>query len=556
MVYLFGRTTKHLPLLEMEDTYSTLRLNKKGRWYSKLCIFCMLFCIMSLVIGLLYLLELYHPIAKTAPLPSELPSDFVPSVTVPPEDMDHREEMRHNSFLTLLHQTHQVIDKNNCWICMQFPAYVDEGIPLLQVPLPFEASCYALHIAMLKVELIRVFSSLVTSRSTTRTSTTSLYTHYDKDILQSGNCSEVILPNATFPFSNIFTPLSLVKNDSTPPLHRDTREIPFLKMRQRSVLGSICIRSNGTANMGNSTNCNMTFEVSSQEITVPLYVGDSVYFICGSRAYIWLPVNWGGCCHLGLVTPALSVKSTAEVNRASRTLRGRRSVDQGDTVGEIAGDVLKAFVPWYGPAINSRNIRRLSRLLEATIEETAGVIENITVELKALRLVALQNRVGPDMMLAERGGVCRVIGSSCCTYVPDSSTSVREAVKRLYDIGAQAHSDVGPWDPVGSFWNALSAWGWKIGMFLVTIFLVVIGCCVLINCLPMCCQCLGRMLKPPPMPPVTVTNALIMRDIVTQQLMDIDISDNSPTDTNTVDYVNERNEAHYSNSRPIYEHVH
>ncbi|KAJ1099688.1 hypothetical protein NDU88_004787 [Pleurodeles waltl] len=68
-------------------------------------------------------------------------------------------------------------------------------------------------------------------------------------------------------------------------------------------------------------------------------------------------------------------------------------------------------------------------------------------------------------------------------------------------------------------------------------------------------ECLGRLLNPPPMPPVTLTNALIMRDIVTQQLMDIDISDNAPSSVNTVDYVNERNEAHYSNSRPIYEHV-
>ncbi|KAJ1099264.1 hypothetical protein NDU88_004367 [Pleurodeles waltl] len=69
-------------------------------------------------------------------------------------------------------------------------------------------------------------------------------------------------------------------------------------------------------------------------------------------------------------------------------------------------------------------------------------------------------------------------------------------------------------------------------------------------------DCFGRLLKPPPMPPVTLTNALIMRDVVTQQLMDIDISDNAPPSVNRVDYVNERNEPHYSNSRPIYEHVH
>ncbi|KAJ1097575.1 hypothetical protein NDU88_002693 [Pleurodeles waltl] len=68
-------------------------------------------------------------------------------------------------------------------------------------------------------------------------------------------------------------------------------------------------------------------------------------------------------------------------------------------------------------------------------------------------------------------------------------------------------------------------------------------------------QVFGASVETTPMPPVTLTNALIMRDVVTQQLMDIDISDNAPSSVNTVDYVNERNDAHYSNSRPIYEHV-
>ncbi|KAJ1198996.1 hypothetical protein NDU88_002834 [Pleurodeles waltl] len=129
--------------------------------------------------------------------------------------------------------------------------------------------------------------------------------------------------------------------------------------------------------------------------------------------------------------------------------------------------MLAAFVPWYGPAINSRNIRRLSRLLEATIDETAGILENITVELKAVRLVSLQNRMVLDMMLAERG---------------------------------------------------------------------------------------GRMITPPPVPPITVSNALIMREVVTQQLMDIDISDNVPQPhIVSPDPANERTNVLYTTMLPIYE---
>lgn len=148
------------------------------------------------------------------------------------------------------------------------------------------------------------------------------------------------------------------------------------------------------------------------------------------------------CSHLGFVLPAIAIKDIKNLRRDIQRhapRKGRRSVDERDTASEIAGDILKGVIPWIGPHINSRDIRRLSRLLEATINETTSILENITVELQAVRLVSLQNRMVLDMMLAESGGVCKIIGASCCTYVPDSSDTVREAKKKCI-IQVQKHT--------------------------------------------------------------------------------------------------------------------
>jgi hypothetical protein len=41
--------------------------------------------------------------------------------------------------------------------------------------------------------------------------------------------------------------------------------------------------------------------------------------------------------------------------------------------------------------------------------------------LKPTSHMAWENRLALDMMLAEKGGVCIMIGVSCCTYLPNNT---------------------------------------------------------------------------------------------------------------------------------------
>ena len=48
--------------------------------------------------------------------------------------------------------------------------------------------------------------------------------------------------------------------------------------------------------------------------------------------------------------------------------------------------------------------------------------------------MAMQNRLALDILLAERGGVCALIGDSCCTFIPandDAHGTIVDAVEKM-----------------------------------------------------------------------------------------------------------------------------
>ncbi|KAF7706857.1 hypothetical protein HF521_020111, partial [Silurus meridionalis] len=65
---------------------------------------------------------------------------------------------------------------------------------------------------------------------------------------------------------------------------------------------------------------------------------------------------------------------------------------------------------------------------------TTAMMQGIRVELRGLRLTALQNRLVLDQLTAMQGGVCAVVGSTCCTYIPDNDADghiIEQALKNI-----------------------------------------------------------------------------------------------------------------------------
>lgn len=55
------------------------------------------------------------------------------------------------------------------------------------------------------------------------------------------------------------------------------------------------------------------------------------------------------------------------------------------------------------------------------INYTKSAIKEIAEQLDATSRMAWENRIGQDMMLAEEGGVCVMLGISCCTFIPSNT---------------------------------------------------------------------------------------------------------------------------------------
>ena len=77
--------------------------------------------------------------------------------------------------------------------------------------------------------------------------------------------------------------------------------------------------------------------------------------------------------------------------------------------------------PHYGVGQTSVALIELAASLESLVNKTALGMVDINSEVVALRAVSMQNRVALDLILAAQGGMCAVINSECCTYIPDNS---------------------------------------------------------------------------------------------------------------------------------------
>uniref|UniRef100_A0A8C2UB20 Uncharacterized protein n=1 Tax=Coturnix japonica TaxID=93934 RepID=A0A8C2UB20_COTJA len=66
--------------------------------------------------------------------------------------------------------------------------------------------------------------------------------------------------------------------------------------------------------------------------------------------------------------------------------------------------------------------RRLLKLVSIRfINYTKSAIKGIAEQLDATSRMAWENRIALDTMLAEKGCVCVMLGTHCCTFIPSNT---------------------------------------------------------------------------------------------------------------------------------------
>lgn len=405
------------------------------------------------------------------PLHTLISSTSVPKyqpVTLAPHKRGHRSQYMNNTFIQVLHQTHLGYNTTDCWVCGFLPASYKTKAPLIPLPFSFNGSCSAW----------REFNVVAYLKATDTTVQSQLEKHlfflcWPKGPRVYGTPEE----------KEEFTAYDKSSRLSS-FMEREMTKTAMIPIPVDDQVAPFCIQGNGLIAVGNST-CSHT--VSLNYTSPSLVSSQNTYFVCGDRAYVWLPEGWSGNCYIAFLLPPVYI-APSDYHKTHRLHKREVEVDQTETSLEQYIDFNLGFFFFIGPVVNSKKIRRLTRVVEAVVNQTAGALSNLTAEVQATRVVALQNRLVLDVILADRGGACSIIGSSCCVYIPDNAPTVYQAISNLRDLAAGIHEETGTWTWSGWIWGILTSWGWKLLTIAACIVGAVLGCCICIQCLPLICS--------------------------------------------------------------------
>ena len=130
---------------------------------------------------------------------------------------------------------------------------------------------------------------------------------------------------------------------------------------------------------------------------------------------------------------------------------------------------------------------------------TRNAVAGLAEQVAPTSLMAVQNRMALDMLLAEKGCVCAMFGEMCCTFIPNNTApdgSVSKALDGLRTLSKTMHEHSGIDNPLEDWLtNVFGKWKMLIVCLFVSIavfvaILVTCGCC----CVPCICSLMVRLI--------------------------------------------------------------
>lgn len=334
-----------------------------------------------------------------------------------------------NIFLTMAWQVASHIRPNSsCYVCGLMPYTAGEGLPLMALPASDCDTCHLMHIPL--------------SQS---------YSHTDcgsaskmRPLNCSGrhaNCNRCLKTPKPVPIVLIPEPFPwCLQNDGETPVGQSDCLRTFkwdpeqtnIDFKSLDSAPQHCLEAAGQARLSA-----LAHRTASCSISSPA----GMYWVCGNLAYPYLPVDYKGRCGLAYVVPAMRV--THSLPQKPPLKRVRRGVSNifGTHHQSPFKNVLGPLLPFYGVMSALDQIADLSHAIEVIANETGKALMLISSELASVRLLALQNRAALDFLLAAQGGTCAVIGSECCTFVPEYNATIGDIINHLHDTAHSVHQD-------------------------------------------------------------------------------------------------------------------
>lgn len=334
-----------------------------------------------------------------------------------------------NIFLTMAWQVANHIGPNSsCYVCGLMPYTAGEGLPLMALPASDCDTCHLMHIPL--------------SQS---------YSHPDCSTLSKmrplscsrghANCLRCLKAPKPVPVQLIPQkfPWCLQNDGGTPVGQSDClRTFRWDPKHTNVVFKSLdsaphqCLDAAGPARFSALAHRTATCSISSP-------VG--MYWVCGNLAYPYLPVDYKGRCGLAYVIPAMRVAHSLPQKPPLRRVQRGLSDVFGTHHQSSFKNILGPLLPFYGVMSALDQIADLSHAIEVIANETGKALMLLSSELASVRLLALQNRAALDFLLAAQGGTCAIIGSECCTFVPDYNATISDVINHLHATANSVHQE-------------------------------------------------------------------------------------------------------------------
>uniref|UniRef100_A0AAX7VFU3 Uncharacterized protein n=1 Tax=Astatotilapia calliptera TaxID=8154 RepID=A0AAX7VFU3_ASTCA len=268
---------------------------------------------------------------------------------------------------------------------------------------------------------------------------------------------------------------------------------------------SMCYQQEkGNRPLGDTTNCVQTAghgEGAPVNMSGPsngTYWVQGMAWLCGQRAYFILPPDWTGTCapiflsdHTFRMT---AVNTTSTVHRKRRLvipkLQAHDPIWGGDVPKEFnlwttGQKVLHSLFPWVGAGKNMLRIETLDYRFGLFLNASCKINEQQNQEIDALRITAMQHQVALDMILAEKGGLCVLFNTTCCTYIPDDvhSSNMTDALNVLRQIQQAQNQDYVSDTRDWFSWLYTGSWLQVLKRLLIGVGIFLLLFCVFVTCI-------------------------------------------------------------------------
>lgn len=271
-----------------------------------------------------------------------------------------------------------------------------------------------------------------------------------------------------------------------PPIDNNTKIGPFSPRHSNYTCFNFTATT-ATLNYGNIEMdwCKTTLRDTHNRARVGQWARAGLYYYCGgNRLSVRIPQTAiGTCAMVRLGVPLVLIGDRlvkAKKNDAGTLTRKRRrhvldsrsvgAFDQTagsptyiDAIGvprgvpdeyKLVDQIASGFenipiISTFFPVTPNKNVDRINYVHYNVLRLanlTRDAIEGLAEQVAPTSLMAVQNRMALDMLLAEKGGVCAMFGDMCCTFIPNNSApdgSVTRALEGLKTLSKTMHEHSG-----------------------------------------------------------------------------------------------------------------